>query len=61
MVKNNIGVDAKVKYIENNVAQAKLAKNIRITGFYLSRTIKEADSVINKFFCPNDGEDGVQY
>ena len=50
MVKNNIEVDVKVKCIENETTQAKLAEDIGTTGQYVNRIIKKKDGVVNKTF-----------
>ena len=50
MVKNNIGVDVKLKYIEQGTTQAKVAENIQTTKTYVNRVIKKPDFVINRTF-----------
>lgn len=50
MVKNNIEVDVKVKCIENEMTQAKLAEKIDTTKAYVNRVIKKPDGVVNKTF-----------
>lgn len=50
MVKNIIEVDVKVKCIENDTTQAKLAEDIGTTASYVNRVIKKEDGVVNKTF-----------
>ena len=50
MVKNNIEVDVKVKCIENDMTQAKLAEKIDTTKAYVNRVIKKKDGVVNNTF-----------
>lgn len=50
MIKNNIELDVKVKYIENGTTQAKIAEDINTTKSYVNRIIKKQDSVVNKTF-----------
>ena len=50
MVKNNIEVDVKVKCIENEMTQTKLAEKIETTKAYVNRVIKKPDGVVNKTF-----------
>ncbi|MCD8153523.1 MAG: XRE family transcriptional regulator, partial [Clostridiales bacterium] len=40
MLKNNVEVDVKVKCIEENVTQAKLAEDIGTSAPYVSRLIR---------------------
>ena len=40
MIKNNIEVEVKVKYIENGLSQAPLAETIGTTGQYVRGIIK---------------------
>lgn len=51
MPKNNIEVDVKVKCIEAETTQAKLAEDIDIAPSYVNRLIKKNEKiVINKTF-----------
>ena len=50
MIKYNIEVDVKVKWIENGFTQAQLAETIGTTGQYVNRIIKKQDGVVNKTF-----------
>ena len=50
MIKNNIEVDVKVKWIENGKTQAKLAETIGTTSQYVNRIIKKQDGIVNKTF-----------
>ena len=50
MLKNNIELDVKVRCIENNTTQAKLAKVVGTTPSYVSRIVNGGDKVLNKTF-----------
>ncbi|MCD8094562.1 MAG: helix-turn-helix transcriptional regulator [Ruminococcus sp.] len=50
MLKNNVEVDVKVKCIEENVTQAKLAENIGTSAPYVSWLIRNNDRIVNKTF-----------
>ena len=50
MLKNNIEVDVKVKCIEAETTQAKLAKDIGATPSYVNRLIKKSENIVNKTF-----------
>ena len=50
MLKNNIEVDVKVKCIEAETTQAKLAENIGTTPSYVNRLIKKNENIVNKTF-----------
>ena len=50
MLKNNIEVDVKVKCIEAETTQAKLAEDVGTTPSYVNRLIKKSDSIVNKTF-----------
>ena len=50
MLKNNIEVDVKVKCIEAETTQAKLAAEIGTTPSYVNRLIKKKDGIVNKYF-----------
>lgn len=50
MLKNNIEVDVKVKCIEAETTQAKLAENIGTTPAYVNRLIKKNENIVNKTF-----------
>jgi plasmid maintenance system antidote protein VapI len=49
MLKNNIEIDVKVKCIEQDVTQAKLAEEIGTTPQYVNRLIKKNEVVNNTF------------
>ena len=49
MVKNNIEIDVKVKCIENEITQVKLAERVGTTSSYINRIIKGGDVVNNTF------------
>lgn len=50
MLKNNIEVDVKVKCIEGDVTQAKLAEDIGTSAPYVSRLIRNNEKIVNKTF-----------
>ena len=50
MLKNNVEVDVKVKCIEGDVTQAKLAEEIGTSAPYFSRLIRNNEKIVNKTF-----------
>ncbi|MCR5811215.1 MAG: helix-turn-helix transcriptional regulator [Lachnospiraceae bacterium] len=50
MIKNNIEIDIKVKCIEAETTQAKLASAIGTTPPYINRLVRNGDVVVNKTF-----------
>ena len=50
MIRNNIEVDVKTKWIENGITQAQLAEDIGTTAPYVNRIIKKQEGVLNKTF-----------
>lgn len=50
MLKNNVEVDVKVKCIEGDVTQAKLAEEIGTSASYVSRLIRNNEKIVNKTF-----------
>lgn len=50
MLKNNIEVDVKVKCIEAETTQAKLAEDGGTTPSYVNRLIKKSENIVNKTF-----------
>lgn len=50
MLRNNIEVDVKVKRIEAEITQAKLAEQVETTPSYVNRLIKKQDNIVNKIF-----------
>lgn len=50
MLKNNIEVDVKVKCIEAETMQAKLAEDVGTTPSYVNRLIKKSENIVNKTF-----------
>lgn len=50
MLKNNIEVDVKVKCIEAETKQAKLAEDVSTTPSYVNRLIKKSENIVNKTF-----------
>lgn len=49
MIKNNIGLDVKVKCLEAGLTQQQLGEKVGTTGQYVNRIIKK-DTLINKTF-----------
>jgi plasmid maintenance system antidote protein VapI len=50
MLKNNVEVDVKVKCIEGDVTQAKLAEETGTSAPYVSRLIRNNEKIVNKTF-----------
>lgn len=50
MLKNNVEVDIKVKCIEGDVTQEKLAEEIGTSAPYVSRLIRNNEKIVNKTF-----------
>ena len=50
MLKNNVEVDVKVKCIEENMTQAKIADEIGTSPQYVSKLIKCNDKIVNQMF-----------
>ena len=50
MLKNNIEIDVKVKCIEENTTQAKVAKTVGTSAQYVSRLINHQDKILNKTY-----------
>lgn len=50
ILKNNVEVDVKVKCIDDNTTQAKVAEKVGTSASYLSRVINRVDKVVNKTF-----------
>ena len=50
MLRNNVEVDVKVKCIEGDVTQAKLAEEIGTSAPYVSRLIRNNEKIVNKTF-----------
>lgn len=50
MLKNNVEVDVKVKCIEENMTQAKIADEIGTSPQYVSKLIKSNDKIVNQMF-----------
>ena len=50
MLKNNIEIDVKVKCIEENKTQARIADEIGTSPQYVSRLIKVNDKIVNQMF-----------
>ena len=50
MLKNNVEVDVKVRCIEGDVTQAKLAEEIGTSAPYVSRLIRNNERIVNKTF-----------
>ncbi|MBQ1574761.1 MAG: helix-turn-helix transcriptional regulator [Clostridiales bacterium] len=50
MLLNNIEIDVKVKCIEQNKPQSKLAEEIGTSAPYVSRVVNSGDKILNKTF-----------
>lgn len=50
MLKNNVEIDVKVKCIEENKTQAKIAEEIGTSPQYVSRLIGRNDKIVNQMF-----------
>ena len=50
MYKNNIEVDVKVKCIEAETTQTKLAEDVGTTPSYVNRLIKKSENIVIKTF-----------
>lgn len=50
MVRNNIELDVKVKFVEQGVTQQTIAEKIGTTGQYVNRIVKKKDGIMNKTF-----------
>lgn len=50
MLRNNIELDVKIKCIEENTTQAKVAEIVGTTPSYVSRIVNGGDKVVNKTF-----------
>ena len=50
MLKNNIEVDVKVKCIENDATQARLAEEIGTSAPHVSRLIRNNEKIVNRTF-----------
>ncbi len=49
-LKNNVEVDVKVKCIEGDITQVKLAEEIGTSAPYVSRLIRNNEKIVNKTF-----------
>ena len=50
MLRNNIEIDVKVKCIEENTTQAKVAEAVGTSAQYVSRLINHQDRILNKTY-----------
>ena len=50
MLRNNIEIDVKVKCIEENTTQAKVAEAVGTSAQYVSRLINHQDKILNKTY-----------
>ena len=50
MITNNIEIDIKIKCIEEETTQAKLAEAVGTSKSYVSRIIKKPENVVNKTY-----------
>jgi len=48
MVINNIGIDVKVKCVEEQMTQAQLAQKIGTPASYVNKLIRRKEGVVNK-------------
>lgn len=50
MIKNNVEVAVKLKRIEVETTQVKLAEDVEITPSYVNWLIKTSENIVNKTF-----------
>lgn len=50
MLRNNIEIDVKVKCVEEQTTQAKLAEKVGTSPSYVNRLIKSPEKIVNKTF-----------
>lgn len=50
MLRNNIEIDVKVKYVEEQTTQAELAEKVGTSPSYVNRLIKSPEKIVNKTF-----------
>lgn len=50
MITNSIEIDIKIKCIEEETTQAKLAEAVGTSKSYVSRIIKKPENVVNKTY-----------
>ena len=50
MLINNVEVDVKTKFIENQTTQLKIAEAVGRPASYVNRLIKKPDGIVNKTF-----------
>lgn len=50
MILNNVEKDIKMKCLENDMTQVKLAQKIGTTGQYVNKIVKKNHDVMNKTF-----------
>lgn len=50
MLKNNIELDIKTKYIEQPTTQAQIAEHIGMSPSYVNKIIRSKEQIMNKTF-----------
>lgn len=50
MLLNNIEMDLKVKMIEEETTQIKIAENVGVSDAYVNRIVRKREQIINKTF-----------
>lgn len=50
MLRNNVELDLKTKFIENGLTQTEIAKIIGVSLPYVNRIIKGREQIVNKTF-----------
>lgn len=50
MILNNVEMDLKVKMIEEETSQIKIAEHIGVSDAYVNRIVRKREQIINKTF-----------
>ena len=50
MLLNNVEMDLKVKMIEEETSQIKIAEHIGVSDAYVNRIVRKREQIINKTF-----------
>ena len=50
MLKNNIEIDVKMRFIEKATTQAKIAENIGTSPSYVNKIVRRKEQIMNKTF-----------
>lgn len=50
MILNNVEMDLKVKMIEEEASQIKIAEHIGVSDAYVNRIVRKREQIINKTF-----------